>query len=63
MSFGSLDSYIYGIDVNTGRQTWKFPTVNIVDASAAIANNVMIIGSRNSLLYIFGSEIIPPDIR
>jgi outer membrane protein assembly factor BamB len=26
MFFGSLDSHIYGIGINTGRQIWKFPT-------------------------------------
>jgi len=62
MFFGSLDSHIYGIDINTGRQTWKFPTMNILDSSAAIANNMMLIGSRDGLLYIFGSESTPSYI-
>lgn len=63
MFFGSLDSHIYGIDINTGRQTWKFPTMSIVDSSAAIACNMMLIGSRDGLLYVFGSEITPSYIR
>jgi outer membrane protein assembly factor BamB len=63
MFFGSLDSHIYGIDINTGRQTWKFPTMSIVDASAAIACNMMLIGSRDGLLYAFGSETTPSYIR
>jgi outer membrane protein assembly factor BamB len=63
MFFGSLDSHIYGIDINTGRQTWKFPTMNIVDSSAAIASNMMLIGSRDGLLYVLGSETTPSYIR
>ncbi len=59
---GSLDSHIYGIDVNTGKQTWKFPTMNMIDASAAIANNMMFLGSRDGLFYIFGSENLPAYI-
>jgi outer membrane protein assembly factor BamB len=63
MFFGSLDSHIYGIDINTGRQTWKFPTMSIVDASAAIACNMMLIGCRDGLLYVFGSETTPSNVR
>jgi glucose dehydrogenase len=63
MFFGSLDSHIYGIDINTGRQTWKFPTMNMLDSSPAIASNMMLLGSRDGLLYIFGSEITPSYIR
>ncbi len=54
MFFGSLDSHIYGLDIDTGRQTWKFPTMSMLDSSAAIASNMMFIGSRDGLLYIFG---------
>jgi outer membrane protein assembly factor BamB len=60
---GSLDSHIYGIDINTGRQTWKFPTMNMVDSSAAIASSMMFVGSRDGLLYVFGSESTPSYIR
>jgi len=60
--FGSLDAHIYGIDIDTGRQTWKFPTMNMIDSSAAIANNMLFIASRDGLLYVFGSERIPAYI-
>jgi outer membrane protein assembly factor BamB len=63
MFFGSLDSHIYGIDIVTGKQTWKFPTMNIVDSSGAIANNMLFIGSRDGLFYVFGSEARPTYIR
>lgn len=63
MFFGSLDSHIYGIDIVTGKQTWKFPTMNMVDSSAAIASNMLFIGSRDGLFYVFGSETTPSYIR
>ena len=51
--FGSLDSHIYGIDINTGRQTWKFPTMNIIDSSAAIASSMIFIGSGMVCFIVF----------
>jgi outer membrane protein assembly factor BamB len=62
MFFGSLDSHIYGIDINTGIQTWKFPTMNMVDSSAAIASSMMFIGSHDGLFYVFDSETTPSYI-
>ena len=62
MFFGSLDSHIYGIDIYSGRQTCKFPTMNIIDSSAAIASNMMFLGSRDGLFYVFGSGTTPPYI-
>ena len=56
MFFGSLDSHIYGIDIDTGRQSWKFPTMNIIDSSAGIASNMMFMGSRDGLFYVFGEK-------
>jgi hypothetical protein len=34
----------------------------MIDSSAAIASNMMFIGSRDGLLYVFGSETTPPYI-
>ena len=47
--FGQVSnrSSIHGIDINTGRQTWKFPMMNMLDSSAALASNIMLIGSRD----------------
>jgi hypothetical protein len=50
----TANSHIHGVDINAGRQTWKFPTMNMF--SAAIASNMMLIGSRDGLLYVFGLE-------
>jgi eukaryotic-like serine/threonine-protein kinase len=60
--FGSLDAHIYGINIDTGKQTWKFPTMNMIDSSAAIANNMLFMASRDGLLYVFGSEMTPAYI-
>jgi outer membrane protein assembly factor BamB len=60
--FGSLDAHIYGTDIDTGRQTWKFPTMGMIDSSAAIANKMLFMGSRDGLLYVFGSEMTPTYI-
>jgi outer membrane protein assembly factor BamB len=60
--FGSLDSHVYGIDIDSGNQTWKFPTMSMIDSSPAIANGMMLIGSRDGLLYIFGSSTLPSYI-
>jgi hypothetical protein len=37
--------------------------MNMVDSSAAIASSMMFIGSRDGLLYVFGSETAPHYIR
>jgi outer membrane protein assembly factor BamB len=60
--FGSLDSHVYGIDIDSGSQTWKFPTMNMIDSSPAIASGMMFIGSRDGLLYVFGSPTMPSYI-
>jgi outer membrane protein assembly factor BamB len=52
--FGSLDSHIYELDIFSGRQLWKFPTMDIIDSSPCIASNMLFVGSRDGLLYIFG---------
>jgi hypothetical protein len=36
--------------------------MKMIDSSAAIASNMMFIGSRDGLLYVFGSETTPPYI-
>jgi outer membrane protein assembly factor BamB len=56
MFFGCLDSHIYGLDTGTGNQLWKFPTMDIIDSSPCIASNMLSIGSRDGLLYVFGLQ-------
>ena len=33
--------------------------MNMIDSSAVIASNMMFMGSRDGLLYVFGSETTP----
>jgi outer membrane protein assembly factor BamB len=61
--FGSLDSHVYGLDFKTGSQVWKFPTMNMIDSSVCIASSMLFIGSRDGLLYAFGSKGVPQYIR
>lgn len=61
--FGSLDSHIYGLDVKTGNQNWKFPTMNMIDSSPSISNNMLFVGGRDGLLYIFGPKRLPSYIK
>jgi outer membrane protein assembly factor BamB len=61
--FGCLDSHIYGLDTATGNQLWKFPTMNIIDSSPCIASNMLSIGSRDGLLYVFGLQTQSSYIR
>ena len=61
--FGCLDSHIYGLDINTGSQLWKFPTMNIIDSSPCAASNMLFIGSRDGLLYVFGLQTAASYIR
>jgi outer membrane protein assembly factor BamB len=61
--FGSLDSHIYGLDILKGSQLWKFPTMNIIDSSPCVASNMLFVGGRDGLLYVFGLPENPSYIR
>jgi outer membrane protein assembly factor BamB len=63
MFFGCLDSHIYGLDTGTGNQLWKFPTMGIIDSSPCVASNMLSIGSRDGLLYVFGMQTHASYIR
>jgi outer membrane protein assembly factor BamB len=56
--FCSLDSHVYGLDVTNGNLTWKFPTMDMIDSSPCIAKSMLFVGSRDGLLYAFGSQDI-----
>jgi outer membrane protein assembly factor BamB len=39
----SLDSHIYGIEIETGRLKWKFPTMNAIESSPCIVKDILFI--------------------
>jgi outer membrane protein assembly factor BamB len=53
---GSLDSHIYGLEIKTGRLNWKFPTMNAIESSPCIVDDMLFIGSKDGLLYCFSSQ-------
>lgn len=53
---GSLGGHIYSIDLKSGKKAWKFPTMQMIDSSPSIADDMLFMGSRDGLLYIFGSN-------
>jgi hypothetical protein len=61
--FGSLDSFIYGINFYTGKQEWKFPTMGSIDSSPCLSNGMLFVGSRDGILYCFESYREPSYIR
>ncbi len=53
---GSKDTYVYGIDAQTGEQRWKAPTGKPVWSSAAIVGDRVFIGSNDGNLYALDRE-------
>jgi outer membrane protein assembly factor BamB len=60
--FGSLDSFIYGINIQTGNQEWKFPTMGSIDSSPCLSDGMLYVGSRDGILYCFENYREPPYI-
>lgn len=48
---GSLYSHVYGLDSETGKLNWKFPTMDLIDSSPCAAKNMLFVNSRDVLLY------------
>jgi outer membrane protein assembly factor BamB len=51
--FGSLDSFIYGVNFYSGKQEWKFPTMDSIDSSPCLSDGMLFVGSRDGILYCF----------
>ena len=49
--FGSGDTNIYSLDLESGKLKWKFKTGDVVHASPAIADGVLYVGSWDSYFY------------
>jgi len=48
---GSLDSYVYAVDVATKEQLWRFETGDKVFSSPAVVDGVVYVGSLDNYLY------------
>jgi outer membrane protein assembly factor BamB len=49
--FGSSDSNIYALDINSGEMAWSYKTNGSIHSSPAISNNVLVTGSWDSNIY------------
>ena len=49
--FGSIDSYLYALDIKTGKEKWKFKTGDWISSSPAVANGIVYFGSSDGYLY------------
>jgi outer membrane protein assembly factor BamB len=55
--FGAMDSYVYAVDVTTGREVWRFKTSDgICESTPAVANGVLYIGSFDHRLYALDTK-------
>ncbi|MBN2851559.1 MAG: PQQ-binding-like beta-propeller repeat protein [Clostridia bacterium] len=50
-SIGSVNGYLYAIDIKTGLEKWKFETYGNILSSPVISEGVVYIGSHDSYLY------------
>lgn len=48
---GSLDSFVYAVDLNSGKLKWKFKTGNGIEGAPLIVENSLIIGNLDGTIY------------
>jgi outer membrane protein assembly factor BamB len=48
---GSNDGNLYALNVDSGKELWKFTLGGTVVAQAAISGDRLVIGSRDGVLY------------
>jgi outer membrane protein assembly factor BamB len=48
---GSVDDYLYALDVATGTVRWKFVTGDFVESSPAVSGGLVYVGSDDGYLY------------
>ncbi|MBI3191018.1 PQQ-like beta-propeller repeat protein [archaeon] len=49
--FGSHDTFIYALDVESGKMIWRFKTNGVAYADLATYNNLIYAGSQDGFLY------------
>jgi len=63
---GSLDGYLYALDVATGAERWKWFAGVPIASSAAVSGNMLFVGASDGHLYAFASPSavvtgVPPE--
>lgn len=53
---GSRDEFVYCIDKATGKEIWKFQTLDEVDSSPVICDNKVVVGSADGRVYMLNLE-------
>lgn len=49
--FGSSDSHIYALDIESGKEIWKYQTGGSIHSSPAVSDNSLVVGSWDSKVY------------
>jgi outer membrane protein assembly factor BamB len=50
---GSLDGYLYALDLFSGAELWKYYLATPISSSAAISGNMLFVGASDGHLYAF----------
>ncbi len=54
--FGADDGYVYAVDVESGKEKWRFKTGDVVYSSPAIAENTVYAGSHDGNMYAINAD-------
>lgn len=52
--FGSADGRVYGVDLRTGAEVWRFDAGGVVSASPAAADGCLVLGTADGVVYCWG---------
>jgi len=52
--FGSADGRVYGVDLRTGTEVWRFEVGGVVTASPAVAEGCLVLGTAEGVVYCWG---------
>ena len=54
--FGSMDKYVYAVNLEDGTEKWRFKTKGAVAASPLVARELVYVGSFDSVFYAIDAE-------
>ena len=55
---GTTAGDLYTLDVRSGKPIWQYQTGSSIISSPSVAENKLIIGSKDGILYCFGEKNI-----